>query len=349
MHPIVFLAPLLLLVAGWIGVLAGGWFVWFVPAFSFGLLPILDQLDRGDTANPTAVEETGRLASWFFDAVLFAIVPGQLGLVVAMMAQIHAGAYSVGELIGVVATVGISCGAFGINVAHELGHRRERAHQWGAWLLLLSTHYMHFLVEHNRGHHRRVATPDDPASARRGETLYTFLPRSIVGSWRSAWSLEAERLAALDRSPWAWDNLVLRFAVVQLAAAAAALAAFGPLALGAWLVASLGGIVLLETVNYVEHYGLSRSRAEHGGWERVRPVHSWNSNRPMGRIFLFELTRHADHHANATRPYPVLRHHDEAPELPMGYPAMVLLALVPPLFMAVMDGRLDQAPETVGY
>jgi alkane 1-monooxygenase len=349
MHPIVFLAPLLLLVAGWIGVLAGGWFVWFVPAFSFGLLPILDQLDRGDTANPTAVEETGRLASWFFDAVLFAIVPGQLGLVVAMMAQIHAGAYSVGELIGVVATVGISCGAFGINVAHELGHRRERAHQWGAWLLLLSTHYMHFFVEHNRGHHRRVATPDDPASARRGETLYTFLPRSIVGSWRSAWSLEAERLAALDRSPWAWDNLVLRFAVVQLAAAAAALAAFGPLALGAWLVASLGGIVLLETVNYVEHYGLSRSRAEHGGWERVRPVHSWNSNRPMGRIFLFELTRHADHHANATRPYPVLRHHDEAPELPMGYPAMVLLALVPPLFMAVMDGRLDQAPETVGY
>lgn len=348
MPPIVFLAPLLLLAAGWAAVLGGGWFVWFVPAFSFGLLPILDQLDRGATANPSAEEESSRLSASFFDAVLFAVVPGQVGLVVAMMAQVHAGAFTWPELVGVVLTVGISCGAFGINVAHELGHRRERAHQWAAWALLLSTHYLHFFVEHNRGHHRRVATPDDPASARRGETLYAFLPRSILGSWRSAWSLEAERLAAAERPGWSWDNLVLRFAVVQLAAAAAALAAFGPLALGAWLVASLGGVLLLETVNYVEHYGLTRGRAAHGGWERVRPIHSWNSNRPMGRIFLFELTRHADHHANATRPYPVLRHHDDAPELPMGYPAMVLLAWVPPLFMAVMDGLLDEVPETIG-
>ena len=240
MPPIVFLAPLLLLVAGWVAVLAGGWFVWFVPAFSFGLLPILDQLDRGATTNPSAEEESSRLSAWFFDAVLFAVVPGQVGLVVAMMAQVHAGAFSWPELVGVVATVGISCGAFGINVAHELGHRRERAHQWAAWALLLSTHYLHFFVEHNRGHHRRVATPDDPASARRGESLYAFLPRSIVGSWRSAWSLEAERLAGADRSGWSWDNLVLRFAVVQLAAAAAALTAFGPLALAAWLAARHG-------------------------------------------------------------------------------------------------------------
>lgn len=119
------------------------------------------------------------------------------------------------------------------------------------------------------------------------------------------------------------------------------LAVLGPWPAAAWGLASVGGWLLLESVNYLEHYGLRRARAAHGGWERVRPVHSWNSNHTLGRILLFNLTRHSDHHAHAARPYAVLRHHDDAPQLPAGYPALILLSLVPPLFQAVMDRALD--------
>lgn len=320
----------------------GGWTPWSVPLLLFGLVPLVELFTRPKGRNATPREEADRRESGAPDALLFAAVPLQVAIVVALMVQTAAGALTGWSLVGAVVAAGLGCAAYGINVAHELGHRSTRPHRTASKVLLLSTLYLHFFIEHNRGHHARVATQDDPASARHGETLYAFWWRSVTGGWRSAWHLEDRRLRALAHPRLTLRNEMVRFTLIQVAAVAAALVAFGPLATAAWLGASLMGALLLETVNYIEHYGLQRDRRADGRYERVRPAHSWNSDHPLGRVLLFELTRHSDHHAYPARPFAVLRHHDHAPQLPTGYPGMVLLAACPPLFFRVMDRQLHR-------
>ena len=341
MSPFLYAIPLLLALGTLASLVAGGLWTFWLPVLAFGLVPFLDQVSAGSTDNLTPEQEAARLASPWYDLALYATIPAHLAVLAVGLHFIASGAYTGASLVGAVASVGISCGVFGINNGHELGHRADKRHQRAAQLLLLSTLYLHFFIEHNRGHHRRVATPDDPASARQGETLYAFWLRSVTGGFQSAWDLEASRLRNAGESVWSLNNQMLDFQLVQAGAMLAVAALAGPAVAGWWLVVSLIGILLLETVNYMEHYGLSRELNAHGTFERVRPQHSWNSNRTAGRVLLYDLTRHSDHHAHATRPYPVLRHHDEAPQLPMGYPAMVLLSLVPPLFFAVMDPVVD--------
>ena len=344
MPVLLWLAPSALAALSAVSLVLGGAWTFLIPVIAFGLVPLVDQLYPGSAVNPDDDEQARRLRDGRYDLFLLLTTPFHLGLLALYLSGVASGAWSGAALAGATFTTGISCGVFGINVAHELGHRQDRRYHLVAQVLLLSTLYLHFFIEHNRGHHRRVATPDDPASARRGETVYGFWARSVIGSWRSAWALEADRLRNAGQSPWSWANQMLRFQVVQAAAAAGVLALGGPAALAGWVAVSLVGVLLLETVNYLEHYGLERRRNERGVWERVRPQHSWNSNRPAGRLLLFDLTRHADHHANATRPYAVLRHHDDAPKLPAGYAAMVVMALVPPLFHRVMHRALDSLP-----
>jgi alkane 1-monooxygenase len=342
MHPVMRAAPIAMIVLGLATIYAGGLWTWTFPIISFVLVPLLDQLSPGSTENPTASEEEARLADPTYDVLIVATLPLHLTMLSYGIWKVTHGMLSPAAAAGAIASMGLSCGVYGINVGHELGHRAGKGWQRLAWICLGSSLYLHFFVEHNRGHHRRVATPDDPASARRGETVYAFWVRSIYGSLVGAWELEATRLRNLGRSAWSVQNQTLMFFAAQAVAMALVGALAGPAALACWMVCALLGALLLETVNYLEHYGLARDRAAHGGWERVRPEHSWNSNRTAGRVLLYDLTRHSDHHAFATRPYPVLRHHDEAPELPAGYPAMILLSLVPPLFFAVMHARIDQ-------
>jgi alkane 1-monooxygenase len=318
----------------------GGRWVWFLPLFTFMALPLIEQTGPGSEANLDDEAEADALADRFHDLLLYAVVPLQYALLGTFLWRLHVGGLSTAQTVGAVFTMGIACSVYGINVAHELGHRRSRFEQALSKSLLLTSLYLHFFVEHNRGHHRRVATPDDPASARRGETVYGFWVRSVLGGVRSAWHLEADRVAREGR-PW-WTNALVGYGAVQGAALALVGLLAGPAALLGWIVAATIGFLLLETVNYVEHYGLQRRRTETGAYERVRSHHSWNSNRPGGRVFLFELTRHADHHAHATRKYQVLRHDDDAPMLPAGYPAMIVLALFPPLFFAVMHRAIDR-------
>lgn len=216
-----------------------------------------------------------------------------------------------------------------------------------AKMLLLTSLNMHFFIEHNRGHHRRVATEEDPASARRGEPLYLFWWRSIRDSYRSAWQLEAKRL---DKSGQQWFSLrneMLVFQLVQVAFVLLIALVFGPKAALCFIAAAIMGILLLETINYIEHYGLRRQLTESGRYERVMPMHSWNSNHMIGRMTLFELSRHSDHHFRASRKYPVLRHHEDSPQMPTGYPGMMLLACVPPLWFRVMHPRLARLADTV--
>jgi alkane 1-monooxygenase len=207
-------------------------------------------------------------------------------------------------------------------------------------IALAQTGYGHFFIEHNRGHHVRVATPEDPASARLGESFWEFLPRTVAGSVRSAWRLERVRLDRLGKGVWTLHNDVLSAWALTLALFAVLVAVFGAGVLPWLVVQAVFGFSLLEVVNYLEHYGLLRQKKEDGRYERCLPEHSWNSNNVASNVLLYHLQRHSDHHANPTRRYQALRHVNEAPQLPTGYAGMIVLAWFPPLWRRVMDPRL---------
>jgi len=246
------------------------------------------------------------------------------------------------DIAGRIWVMGLLCGIFGINVAHELGHRVNRFEQFLAKSLLLTSLYMHFFTEHNKGHHKRVATPEDPSSARYGEMLYLFYFRTIFFSYLSAWHIANEELRKKDKPVISLHNEMIQCHLIQLALIATIYFIFGWLICLYFIAAAGIGILLLETVNYIEHYGLQRKPSGEGTYERAMPEHSWNSDHIIGRLMLFELSRHSDHHYLASRKYQILRHHDQAPQMPTGYPGMMLLALVPPLWFWLMNKKIRQ-------
>ena len=245
--------------------------------------------------------------------------------------------------IGLALSVGM-LGGVGINTAHEMGHKKDELERWLAKVTLAQTLYGHFYIEHNRGHHVRVATPEDPASARFGETFWEFLPRSVWGSLKSSWELEAARLRRSGRSPWDprtyWSNDVLNAWAMSVVFYGALIAVFGMALIPYIIISAVFGFTLLETVNYLEHYGLLRQKLESGRYERCAPVHSWNSDHIVTNLFLYHLQRHSDHHANPTRRYQTLRSMEGAPNLPSGYASMIALTYFPPLWRRVMDHRV---------
>ena len=245
--------------------------------------------------------------------------------------------------IGLALSVGM-LGGVGINTAHEMGHKKDELERWLAKITLAQTLYGHFYIEHNRGHHVRVATPEDPASARFGETFWEFLPRSVWGSLKSSWELEAARLRRTGRSPWDprtyWSNDVLNAWAMSVVFYGALIAVFGLALIPYIVISAVFGFTLLETVNYLEHYGLLRQKLESGRYERCAPVHSWNSDHIVTNLFLYHLQRHSDHHANPTRRYQTLRSMAGAPNLPSGYASMIGLTYFPPLWRRVMDHRV---------
>ena len=328
-----------------IGLLTGGIFAWGAVIFSFVLIPIFDQIGPVDTSNVDDVTRQTLLGKRIFDWLLYLNVPVVFFIVGLFVSVINAGTLTNAELIGSLLSVGIVIGSCGINVAHELGHRKAKYEQRLAQILLIPALYMHFFIEHNRGHHKFVATDEDPASAKKGDWLFWFWIKSLIGSYLSAWKLEAERLRKKGISFWSYRNQMIQFTVVQLLYLVI-LSYFTSL-FGVLIIAASGlvGILLLETINYLEHYGLRRKKLENGRYERVRPVHSWNANYQIGRIVLYELTRHSDHHYVASKKYQVLDHHEEAPELPFGYPMMILIALVPPLWFKIMDKKIPGISE----
>ncbi|NUQ81618.1 MAG: alkane 1-monooxygenase [Bacteroidetes bacterium] len=334
---LVFSVPAL---AGWSFFQAG--ILTLIPVFyAFGFIPLIELGMKPDTTNHRPDDEpllTGRkLYTW----ALYLVVPVQVGLMILFLYQITQ-ADSALSWIGHTLSMGLLCGIFGINVAHELGHRTRVFDQVMAGILLATSLYMHFTLEHNRGHHRRVATPADPATARKNETVFRFWIRSVTGNWLSAWNLEKRRLEKSGEPVLSAQNQMIRSLMIQTGLLVMVGAAWGWEGLVGFSVAAFVGILLLETVNYIEHYGLLRRQLPDGNWERVRPVHSWNSDHLPGRLLLFELSRHSDHHYLASRPYQILRHFDESPQLPTGYPGMMLLSLVPPLWFRVMNPLIPE-------
>ena len=246
---------------------------------------------------------------------------------------------SIGGFLNLAAVAGLGSG-LGINTGHELGHKKTRLERWLAKLVLAVPAYGHFTVDHNRGHHTQVATPEDSASSRMGESIYRFALREIPGCFRRGWRLERERLVKAGLPVWSWHNEILQSYFITLVLQLSLLTLFGWLMLPFLAIHNVLAWWQLTSANYVEHYGLLREKNENGRYERCQPHHSWNSNHIYSNLKLFHLERHSDHHANPTRRYQSLRHFDDLPRLPSGYYAMFLMAYVPPLWFKVMDPAL---------
>jgi alkane 1-monooxygenase len=340
--PLGLLIPLMPFMAWGLVEATGSGIFWFWgPMFVLGVLPVFDTLVGKDAANPpdSVVKwlEQDRYYRW----CTYAYLPLQYLAMVGGAWLLTRGDLTLLEKLGLALTLGAVNG-FGINTAHELGHKRASLERWLSKVALAPACYGHFFIEHNRGHHVRVATPEDPASSRLGESFYRFWPRTVAGSLRSAWHLETERLSRRDRSPWTLRNDLLNAWLMSVVLFGALAAIFGIAVVPFLLIQAVYGFTLLESVNYMEHYGLLRQKRDDGTdrYERCQPHHSWNSNNVASNVLLYHLQRHSDHHAHPTRRYQSLRHCEETPELPSGYPLMIVVALVPPLWRRVMDPRL---------
>ncbi len=313
------------------------WF--FGPVFIFVLVPLVDLVVGIDPNNPPD-EVLERLEEdRFYRWITYAFIPLQYVAVIWTAWMISQPQHDVLDRLGMAISLGIVVG-IGINTAHELGHKKEKHERWLSRVALAPTAYGHFYIEHNRGHHVRVATPEDPASSRMGETVWGFLPRTVIGSWKSAWRLEKKRFARRDQNHWTIKNDIINAYAMTVALWGGLMIAFGWQVLPYLLVAAAVGVWELESVNYLEHYGMKRARLESGRYERVNPSHSWNSNNIGTNVLLYHLQRHSDHHANPTRRYQALRDFPEAPVLPTGYAGMIVLTWVPAVWRRVMDRRV---------
>ncbi len=321
-----------------------GWgvWLWIGPIVILGFVPLLDVAIGIDRANPPddllAALEADRYYRW----ITYLFLPLQYAGFATAMWYITNGDLTTLDRVGLAVTVGF-IGGLGINTAHELGHKREDVERWLSKIALAQTFSGHFYIEHNRGHHVRVATPEDPASSRMGESFYRFWPRTVLGSLASSWRIEQRRYRLRGRHPVRLGNDVLNAWLMSAVLWLVMVIWLGPSVLPYLAIQALVGITLLEAVNYLEHYGMLRQRvgvAGHERYERVDPRHSWNSNNVATNVLLYHLQRHSDHHANPTRRYQALRDDESSPVLPTGYAGMILLALVPPAWRRVMDARV---------
>jgi alkane 1-monooxygenase len=320
-----------------LGVLYGGLLSWLTVVVVFVIIPLAELLVGRNTDNMDEEAEAKAKSSLMYSLVLWFFVPIPFMLTLVFGYRFYEDVYQTYESIGNVLSIALSSGGIGITIAHELVHRKSVFEQYLGRIILLSVFYMHFAIEHVRGHHALVATDEDPATARRGQSYYGFWWTSVWGQWISAWKLEAKRLHKLGHSAIHYKNEMIHFTLLQASYLAILGWLFGWIFASMAIVMGIAAFSLLEGVNYIEHYGLERDVLENGRYEKVGNHHSWNSDHVISRMLLFELTRHSDHHAVASRHYQVLRSLDESPQLPTGYPGMILLALVPPLWFRVMD------------
>jgi alkane 1-monooxygenase len=323
----------------WLALWVKGPLSYATVIYAFGLIPILELLFSSSDSRYSEEQKSSRAVDVFFDVLLYLNVPLVFATLYGGFQTLISTELALYERIGLVLSVGIVLGTNGINVAHELGHRVTRSEQFLAKLLLLPSLYIHFFVEHNLGHHKHVATPEDPASARKNQSVYGFWWSSVTGQIVSAIKIQRHLLKVKQVRFFSLKNELLWFALVQSAYLLISYVAYGLEGLVYALSFAVVAVLLLETINYIEHYGLVRElKGER--YERVSPVHSWNSNHVIGRMVLYELTRHSDHHHRASKKYQVLESIEESPQLPFGYTTSMVIALFPPVWFSLMNRRL---------
>ncbi len=337
-----YLSPFILYLLAWLAFTQQGWLTWSPLIYAWVLLPLAELFIAPDSTNMSAAEEELAKNDRVYDYFLYVVVILQFMMLWKFFTVLQQHTLQGWELAGRVGSMGLLCGTFGINAAHELGHRSKNYEQFFAKALLLTSLYMHFFIEHNKGHHKNVATPQDPSSARLNEPLYLFYFRTILFTYLSAWKIANEEMKKKNLYVLNIKNEMLQVHIIQILFVTLVYIVFGKEPLLYFLCAAAIGIALLETVNYIEHYGLQRKQTAEGKYERAMPWHSWNSDHLLGRLMLFELSRHSDHHYIASKKYQLLQHHNNAPQLPTGYPGSMILALIPPAWFYVMNRKIKK-------
>ncbi len=341
MKSLKYLSIILLPITVYISFTNTGWMTFIPLIVFFGFVPALELLFRPQKENFSKEQEKKEKENKMYTWILYLMIPIQLVFLAYFFTIIQEPELTTSDIIGRISAMGLMCGVIGINVGHELGHRNNRSDEFLGELLLLTSLNTHFLPYHNGGHHYNVATPDDAATARKNELLYVFWIRSHFTSYRQAWQLENKRLKSDNRSWFHIQNRMIVYTFCNLILLGGIYYFLGLFSLLCFLGAAIFGILLLETVNYIEHYALLRKKNEHGRYEKVKRIHSWNSDHVIGKIMLFNLSRHSDHHYNGSKHYQLLKSLPESPQMPTGYPGMMLLSLFPPLWFKLMHKKLQ--------
>lgn len=331
-------------VATLVSITSEGFFTYATPIYAFIFIPTLELIfkDVDSKEEYTKSEVQNKLSNTFFDILLYLNIPFVFGLLILGLFNLNQLELDLFETVGMVLSLGILLATNAINVGHELGHRKSFIERCLSKLLYLPCLYMHFYIEHNFGHHNNVATPKDPATAKFNQTVYSFWFTSVIGQYISAWRLQLQLLKIKNSRFFSFKNDMLYYTIFELAYLFVVYSFFGLYGLFLAVIIGILSFLFLETINYIEHYGLLRNKLPSGRYERVQSHHSWNSNHFIGRIVLYELTRHSDHHYKASKKYQILENKRESPQLPYGYPTSILLALVPWLWFSLVNPLLNK-------
>ena len=319
-----------------LGILIGGHFVYLTVIYTFIFIPILELNLKQNNEIYSEDDKMNRNLDPFFDILLYLNLPLVYGIFFLSLNTLI-NTDSTSEIIGIILSASIVMATNGINVGHELGHRKSLLSRIVSKLLYLPCQYMHFFIEHNYGHHVNVATPNDPATAKYKQNLYSFWISSVSKTYISAWKIQLKLLKVSKQSFLSFKNDMIFYTLFQFLFLVFIYLNFGLIITIYSIIMSIISFLFLETINYVEHYGLLRKIKPNGKYERVKPHHSWNSNHTVGRIVLYELTRHSDHHFKASKKYQVLESLENSPQLPYGYPTSILISFFPPLWFKIMN------------
>lgn len=342
MKDLKYLAALSIPIVAFLGISLKGIWSFLTPIYAFVIIPVLELILWVDDKNLDKQESENKIKNKLFDWLLYLNLPIVYFILTYALITVTSSNLENYEFVGLIISTGIVLGVNGINVAHELGHRQSTNERFLGKIMLMPSLYMHFYVEHNFGHHLNAATKEDPATARYNQSVYSFWFTSVVGQYISAWKIQLNLLAKSNSGFLNIKNDLLWFLIFQLSFLIGVYQIFGKIGLIFSVLTAVVGILLLETVNYIEHYGLLRLKTKSNRYERVAEKHSWNSNHVVGRIVLYELTRHSDHHYKSSKKYQILDCHEESPQMPFGYPTSMVMALIPPLWFSVMNKRVPR-------
>ncbi len=342
MKDLKYLAALTIPISALISIYFKEYWSFFTLIYAFGIIPLLELILTQNTSNYSEEELNKKKVNPLFDWMLYLNLPMVFCLLLWALIEVALSSLEIYEIIGLMFSVGIVLGVNGINVAHELGHRQKSNERFLGKLLLLPSLYMHFYIEHNFGHHLHAATKEDPATARYNQSVYSFWITSVSRQYINAWKIQNNLLKNNNKNFFSIKNDMLWYAIFQTSYLVLIFFMFGKIGLFFSLSVAITGFLLLETVNYIEHYGLLRLKTESGRYERVKEIHSWNSNHVVGRIVLYELTRHSDHHYKSSKKYQILECHEKSPEMPYGYPTSMVIAFFPPLWFRIMNKRIPK-------
>ena len=323
-----------------VGILLGGEYAYMTVIYAFVFIPALEMLLKESNEEMSDEVKKNRSMDIFFDILLYLNIPLVFSIFFLSLNLLLYSSSSF-EIVGIIASTSIMMATNGINVAHELGHRKSFFSRTCSKLLLMPSQYMHFYIEHNFGHHVNVGTAEDPATAKYKQSLYSFWITSVIGQYIGAWKLQLKLLKISKYKFFSIKNDMMFYVIFQLMFIYLIYFNYGITVTIYSLIISIISFLFLETINYIEHYGLSRKKDKNGRYERVKTIHSWNSNHVVGRLVLYELTRHSDHHFISSKKYQVLESIDESPQLPYGYPTSILLSMVPPLWFKIMNPRVE--------